>query len=148
MLAQPAPSKGHVDNNSRVIVIGASAGGVEALLRLVPGLADDLAAPVLVVLHIGTHRSLLPELLNNGGRQRVVFGRDGVVPLPGMVYVAPPDRHMLLEGGMLRVAGGPKEHHARPAINPLFRSAALERGPAVVGVVPMIWVVEHVAVLV
>ena len=66
---------------------------------------------------------------------RATFARAGVVPRPGMIYVAPPDQHLLLVGGRLRLFRGPKEHHARPAINPLFRSAALDLGPRVVGVV-------------
>lgn len=61
--------------------------------------------------------------------------RDGDVPAAGTLYVAPPDHHMLLEGGVIRVSRGPKEHHARPAIDPLFRSAALEMGARAVGVV-------------
>ena len=124
-----------MDSNSRIIVIGASAGGVKALLRLVPQLPSSLAAPILVVLHIGAHRSLLPELLNKGGVRRAAFAQTGVAPLPGMIYVAPPDQHLLLEDGRLRLFRGAKEHHARPAINPLFRSAALDRGSRVVGVV-------------
>jgi two-component system chemotaxis response regulator CheB len=123
-----------VDSNSRIFVIGASAGGVEALLGLGPRLSTGFAAPILVVLHIGAHRSLLPDLLNKHGPNRAVFAQTGVEPRPGMIYVAPPDHHLLLEGGLLRLFRGPKENHARPAINPLFRSAALDSGPRVVGV--------------
>lgn len=122
-------------DNQRVIVIGASAGGVEALLRLVPRLSPGLAAPVVVVLHIGTHRSYLPELLSKKGPNQAVFAQTGLVPQAGVIYVAPPDQHVLLHGGELVLVRGPKEHHARPAINPLFRSAALERGSRAIGVV-------------
>lgn len=118
-----------------MVVIGASAGGVRALLHLLPGLSADFPAPVLVVLHIGAHRSHLAELLDTRGPNRAVVAQNGVVPEPGTIYIAPPDTHLLLENGALRLFRGPKEHHARPAINPLFRSAALELGPRVIGVV-------------
>jgi two-component system, chemotaxis family, protein-glutamate methylesterase/glutaminase len=118
-----------------MIVIGASAGGVVALQRLVSGLAGNLAAPVLVVLHIGAHRSYLPDLLSAKGACKALFAQTGIVPEAGKIYVAPPDQHLLLEGGVLKLFRGPKEHHARPAINPLFRSAALACGPRLVGVI-------------
>lgn len=124
-----------MDEDSRLIVIGASAGGVGALLRLLPQLEARLRAPLLVVLHIGAHRSQFAELVNSKGPNRAVFAQSGQVPEAGMVYIAPPDQHLLLERGALRLFRGPKEHHARPAINPLFRSAALELGPRVVGVI-------------
>ena len=124
-----------MDKHSRVIVIGASAGGVEALLRIAPRLVPELPAPILLVLHIGSHRSFLPDLLSARGPNRAVFARTGMVPVGGTIYVAPPDEHVLLEGGVLRLFRGPKEHHSRPAIDPLFRSAALDRGPRVVGVI-------------
>ena len=114
--------------------MGASAGGVEALLRIAPGMAG-LAAPVLLVLHIGAHRSYLPELLNARGAARAAFAEPGTVPRPGMIYVAPPDQHLLIGGGKLQLIKGPKEHHARPAIDPLFRSAALDSGARAIGVV-------------
>ncbi len=124
-----------MDDSQRIIVIGASAGGVEGLLRIAPRLAPDLAAPILLVLHIGAHRSLMPELLNAKGPNRAVLAHSGAVPRPGTIYIAPPDQHLLLERGVLRLHRGPKEHHARPAIDPLFRSAALDGGPRVVGVI-------------
>ena len=122
-----------IDN--RVIVIGASAGGVEAFLRIAARLSPNLPAPVLIVLHIGAHRSHLPELLNRSGPNHAVLAQTGMQPVAGMIYVAPPDQHLLLDGGLLRLIRGPKENHARPAINPLFRSAALDKGARVVGVV-------------
>ena len=120
---------------NRVIAIGASAGGLNALFRIVPALSPRLAAPILVVLHIGAHRSMLPELLSTRGPLPAVFAEDGVQPEPGKIYVAPPDQHLLLQGGALRLFKGPKEHFARPAIDPLFRSAALDSGSGVVGVI-------------
>lgn len=121
--------------NRRIVVIGASAGGVAALQRLVAGLPADFPAPILVVLHIGTHRSVLPELLNARGPLTARFAVDGVTPEAGFIEVAPADHHLVLEDNQLRLLRGAKEHHARPAIDPLFRSAALNAGSAVIGVV-------------
>ena len=122
-------------NKERIIVIGASAGGVEALLGMAPLLSPNLAAPVVVVLHIGEHRSLLPNLLSSKGPNPAIFAQTGIVPHPGMIYVAPPDHHVLVAGNKLVLQRGPKEHHARPAINPLFRSVAIDQGPRVIGVI-------------
>ena len=119
----------------RIIVIGASAGGVGALLNMMPLLSSNLAAPVVIVLHIGPYRSLLPDLLNARGPNHAVFARPAMVPRPGVIYVAPPDQHLLLEKNQFVLTRGPKEHHARPAINPLFRSVALDKGARVIGIV-------------
>jgi two-component system, chemotaxis family, protein-glutamate methylesterase/glutaminase len=124
-----------MDARSRVIVIGASAGAVDVLLRLARELPRDTPARVLVALHIGTNRSLLPELLSSQGGLPAHHGRDGEPLLAGRIYVAPPDRHMLIERDQLRLTRGAKEHHARPAVDPLFRSAARWHGPSTVGVV-------------
>lgn len=124
-----------MNDNSRIIVIGASAGGVEALFRIAPRLSSNLAAPVVLVLHIGAHRSKMPDLLTARGPNRAVFASAGTAPLAGMIYMAPPDEHVLIEEGVFQLSRGPKEHHCRPAINPLFRSVALDRGPSVVGVI-------------
>src|SRR4051812_16267648 len=108
-----------------IVVVGASLGGVRALLRMLPSLPAEFPAPVLVVLHIGAHPSRMPALLAERGVRNVAQAVDGDVPEPGRIYFAPPDHHMVLEGGTIRIARGPKEHHSRPAIDPLFRSAAL-----------------------
>src|SRR5258706_1361023 len=118
-----------------IVVIGASLGGVRALLRLLPALPADFPAPVLVVLHIGAYPSRMPALLESRGALEVVQARDGDVPERGRVYFAAPDHHMVLEAGAIRLPRGPKEHHSRPAIDPLFRSAALEFGGRAIGVV-------------
>jgi two-component system chemotaxis response regulator CheB len=120
---------------TRLVLIGASAGGVSALTRLTAQLPADFAAPLLVVLHIGAHRSILPELLARRCPLDVAHARDGEALRPGMLRVAPPDLHMTVTDGTLRLRHGPKENHARPAIDPLFRSAALQRGRDAVGVV-------------
>jgi two-component system chemotaxis response regulator CheB len=109
---------------------------LDALLRFVPKLSPNLAAPILLVLHIGAHRSHLAELLNRESSQhRAVFARDGMRMQRGRIYIAPSDQHLLIVDDVLRLTHGPKEHHARPAIDPLFRSAALTYGARAVGVV-------------
>jgi len=119
----------------RVVVVGASAGGVQALQTLVAGLPADFPAALLVVLHVGSHPSLLPALLARRGPLGATHAIDGETIVAGHIHVAPPDHHLLVDHDRLRLSRGPKEHHARPAIDPLFRSAALAFGSAVVGVI-------------
>jgi two-component system chemotaxis response regulator CheB len=118
-----------------VVVIGASAGGVHALLGIAEKLPAHFPAPVCIVQHIGAHPSMLPELMRFRGANHAVHPEDGQRLMTGTLHVAPPDRHMLLDGDRLRLTHGPKENHARPAIDPLFRSAALSRGNSVIGVI-------------
>jgi two-component system chemotaxis response regulator CheB len=125
---------GHAPSG-RLVVIGASAGGIAALLRLAETLPAGFPAPVCVVQHVGAHPSLLPELLSGRGPHPAVHGRDRQLLTPGVIHVAPPDHHMLVEGRYLRLTRGPRENHTRPAIDPLFRSAALAWGPRTIGVV-------------
>jgi two-component system chemotaxis response regulator CheB len=118
------------------IVVGASAGGVEALMQLVRGLPPDLAASVFVVLHVPAHgTSMLPGLLSRKGPIPAVHAHDGQAIEAGRVYVAPPDFHMTIRGDRIRLSRGPRENGHRPAIDPLFRSAALERGRRAIGVI-------------
>ena len=117
-----------------VVVVGASAGGVQVLLDLAAALPAQFPACVLVVLHVGAHRSLMPELMTARGPLRAIHPTDGQPLQPGTIFLAPPDHHMLVEDGLVRINRGPKENHARPAVDPLFRSAALACGPRVVGV--------------
>lgn len=118
-----------------LIVIGASAGGVPALLALTKSWREPLPVPILIVLHIGAQRSELPRLINSDCVMVAKHGEDGESLQPGVIYIAPPDRHMLVTDGHVRLTRGPKENWARPAIDPLFRSAAEADGPGVVGVI-------------
>ena len=119
-----------------IIVIGASAGGVEALTKLVSTLPADLPAAVFVVLHIPAQSpSLLPNILSRSGTLKAIGPEDGDAIQYGTIYVAPPDQHLLIERNRVRVVRGPKENRHRPAIDPLFRSAALAHGPRAVGVI-------------
>ncbi|MDB6135157.1 MAG: chemotaxis protein CheB [Verrucomicrobiales bacterium] len=120
----------------RCIVIGASAGGVEALKQVAAGLPGDLAVPVFVVLHISPWSpSLLTEILGNVCPLPVCCPQDGEEIRGGAVYVASPDHHLLIEGGKVGVKRGPKENGFRPSIDALFRSAAYTCGAGAVGVV-------------
>jgi two-component system, chemotaxis family, protein-glutamate methylesterase/glutaminase len=118
-----------------IIVIGASSGGVRILLEMAAALPAPIPASILLVQHIGTHRSILPELLIRNGRNPAMHARSGLAIEPGHIYVAPPDHHMLVVGNEIRLTREAKENHARPAIDPLFRSAAISMGSRVIGVV-------------
>lgn len=118
-----------------IVVIGASAGGVEAISRLVAELPHNLRAAVLIVLHLSKGRSVLPAILTRAGRLPAVHPFDGQPLHYGRIYVAPPDRHMTISGDAIRVVHGPTENGVRPAVDPLFRSAARTFGSRVIGVV-------------
>jgi two-component system, chemotaxis family, protein-glutamate methylesterase/glutaminase len=119
-----------------IIVVGGSAGGVEALKTLVSSLPSDLQAAVLVVIHIPPGSpGRLPEILQRHANVRVGWAHDGQVIECGRVYIAPPDRHLVVDDSHLRLTRAPRENHTRPAIDPLFRSAALAYGSRVIGVI-------------
>ena len=126
----------HLDEE-RVVVIGASAGGVDALMQLVRGLPEDFAAPVCIVVHIPADSpNLLASILRRNARVKVVEAEEGLRLANGVVYVAQPDRHLLIDADQtLRLPRGPRENRHRPAIDPLFRSAALAYGARTLGVV-------------
>ena len=120
----------------RIVVVGASSGGIEALRELVRGLPEDLAAPICVVLHTAPESpGILDAILNRAGTLPAHNARDRERLQAGRIYVAPPDTHLLVEPGILRVTKGPRENRFRPAIDPLFRSAAQVYGPGAIGVV-------------
>src|SRR6266852_1579977 len=118
------------------IVVGASAGGVEALRLLVGKLPQDLPAAVLVVLHVSPeHKSILPSILTGAGPLAAKHAEDGEALEPGRIYVAPPGRHMVVDDGVVRLTRSPAEGGHRPAIDTLFRTAARFHGARVVGVI-------------
>jgi two-component system chemotaxis response regulator CheB len=118
------------------IVVGGSAGAVDAFTRLAGLLPANLPACVFLVIHVSAlYKSHLPEIINRCGPLRAQHATDGVEPQDGRIYVAPPDTHMLLEDGHIRLDRGPRENAVRPAIDPLFRSAATRFGPRLVGVI-------------
>ena len=119
-----------------IIVIGASAGGVEALISLVRSLPTDLPATLFVVTHVPAQgMSVLPHLLTRAGPLPAIHAQHGETIQPGYIYVARPDHHLLVQDGVIHVVRGPKENHCRPAIDPLFRSAAASYGSRVSGVI-------------
>jgi two-component system chemotaxis response regulator CheB len=134
--AMVSPDQLPVRPPKRVVVIGASAGGIPALTRLVARLDAALDASVLVVLHVPpSGRSVLPEILSRAGPLPAAHPRDGEPLVAGHIYVAPPDRHLVLNDDTIRVTAGPWENGHRPSIDVLFRSAALWHGPRTIGVV-------------
>ena len=119
-----------------IVVIGASAGGVQALTALVRELPPDLPAAIFVVMHVPPYAvSRLPEILSRACRLPAHHARHADRIQAGRIYVAPPDRHLLLRPGWVELSRGPRENHTRPAIDPLFRSAARAYGRRVVGIV-------------
>lgn len=121
---------------SNVIAVGASSGGVEALVELVAGLPGDLPAAVFAVIHLPAEApSVLPRILDRSGPLPAVDAEDGDAVEPGRIYVARPDCHLLLDGDRIRLTHGPKENYHRPAVDTLFRSVAISCGVRAVGVV-------------
>lgn len=120
----------------RIFVIGASLSGIDALTELVSKLPAGFPAPIFIAQHVASHSpGMLPYLLSKAGPLPAVHPKSATLFEAGTIYVAPPDRHMLIQDGYIRLSHGPQENLARPAIDPLFRSAAVNYGPAVVGVV-------------
>jgi two-component system chemotaxis response regulator CheB len=119
-----------------IVVIGASAGGIEALTTIVANLPRDLPAALFVVVHITANAtSTLPQIISRAGSIPAIAAQDRAPIKHGRIYIAPPDRHLLLTPDEMRVVSGPRENRHRPAIDPLFRSAALSFGHRVVGIV-------------
>jgi len=119
-----------------IVVIGGSTGSLPVLKQLCAGLPADLPASVSIVVHVGRHgQNLLADVLDDCGPLRVTTAEEGEPIERGRVYVAPGDHHLLLDDGVIRLGRGPRENMTRPAVDPLFRSAAAGYGPRVIGVV-------------
>ncbi len=119
-----------------IIVIGASAGGVEAITQLVASLPATFPAAILVVLHIPAHTpSALHDILDRAGPLPCAPVVDGEALCDGRIYVAPPDRHLMIDGDHVRLTRGPREGRTRPSADVLFRSAAYACGKCVIGIV-------------
>ena len=118
-----------------IIVIGGSAGALAAILDIAGAFPRDFAGSIFFVSHVGANRSRLPELLVSAAQMPAAHAEDGEPIQPGRIYAAPPDRHMIVADGHIRLLRGPRQHFTRPAIDPLFRSAAEFFGARVIGVV-------------
>ena len=124
------------DPSGRVVGIGASAGGVDALIRLVRELPDDFGAAICIVLHVpASGRSLLAPILDRRSRLPATEARDGEPIRPGRIYVAPNDRHLTVSDGHLELGRGPKENGVRPSVDVMFRTLAASYGARAVAVV-------------
>ena len=134
-MSTPFPAKPQKPRRD-IVVIGASTGGVAALMELAKALPADFPAPVFVVMHMPPDSpSGLPQLLSSVSALQVRHPQNGEVVEAGVIYVARPDHHLLLEDNRVLVTRGPKENRFRPSVDALFRSAAYTYGPRVVGVV-------------
>lgn len=136
-----------------IIVMGGSMGSFEAFKTIAAGLPKDLDASVFIVWHMSPDvRGVLPQVLNRVGNMYASEAREGEKIESGRIYVARPDHHLLIDDSMVRVTRGPKESRFRPSIDPLFRSAAYNYGPRVIGVVTSgalddgtsgLWTIKH-----
>lgn len=119
-----------------IVVIGTSAGGVEALTKLADQLPAGFPAAVLAVIHLAPFEpSHLDEIVGRSSRLKTCLGRQGQRIKTGSIYLAPPDQHMVVEDHQIRLTRGPHENRVRPAVDPLFRSVAVTYGPQAIGVV-------------
>lgn len=119
-----------------IVVIGGSAGAIEALTRLVAGLPAELDAALFVVVHsFPVGESLMPQILSRESKLMATMATDGEPIECDRIYVAPRDCHLVLQPGRIELSSGPKESGHRPAIDPLFRSAARAYGEGVIGVI-------------
>src|SRR5262245_41691738 len=122
--------------NRDIIVVGGSAGGVEALSTLASALPAGFPAAIFATLHFPQQGiSVLPRILSRAGPLPAQHAEQGDKIEHGRIYIAPPDRHLLLYRDGIRLVRGPTENGNRPAIDPMFRSAAVAFGPRVIGVV-------------
>ncbi len=118
------------------VVVGASAGGVEVMMKLVTSLPTDLPAAILIAMHMSpNHKSLMPDIFNHCGTLKAQGAEDGMKVKNGNIYVSAPGLHLTVNDDHIRLLAGPKVNGFRPAIDALFTSAAEAYGPRVVGVV-------------
>lgn len=123
-------------SNRDLVVIGGSAGAMQPLKLILQALPANFPAAVLVVLHVPADSTgVFTTVAGAAASLPVSNARDGEPIERSQIYLAPPDRHLLALDGVLKLGSGPRENLVRPAIDPLFRSAALWAGPRTVGVI-------------
>jgi two-component system chemotaxis response regulator CheB len=120
---------------AKIIVIGASTGGIEATCRLLAGLPRDFSPPIFIVQHIGRALSMLPRIFARCGPLPVAHPRQGEKIRSGRIYVAPSNQHLVIANGHMELRSGPRENRSRPAVDPLFRSAARAYREHVIGII-------------
>jgi two-component system, chemotaxis family, protein-glutamate methylesterase/glutaminase len=127
----------HQFRNSMLIVVGASSGGMAALKKLVAQFSKEFPAPIFIVNHMGagTTGEALVKVLNDSGSLTCEHAQDGQAFKSGHIYLAPSDQHMLIVKGKILITKGARENRSRPAIDPLFRSAAVAYGNRVIGII-------------
>ena len=118
---------------NRIIVIGASAGGVMALRHLISQFAPEWPVSIFITLHTGKNLNVMPDILNWHSSLSACFAEDEKHFGRG-IYIAPPDQHLLIGHDRTFLSSGPTENHSRPAIDPMFRSAAHHHGSNVIGI--------------
>jgi len=119
-----------------IVVIGASAGGFEAIKTIIRNLPPDFQPPIFIVWHMSPDvNGIMPHVLNKENTIYAAHALAGEIIKPNRIYVAPPDHHLLIEDSTLRLTHGPKENHFRPAVDPMFRSASYTYGNRVIGIV-------------
>jgi two-component system, chemotaxis family, protein-glutamate methylesterase/glutaminase len=128
-MGQDAKPRSH-----RILLIGGSSGSLEPARHILGALPAELPAAVFVVVHLAASQARPDALFANHTSLKVKLAEDGVRFLPGEVYIAPADRHLALEGSIMRVYIGPRENNARPSVDVLFRSAAVHHDTRVIGV--------------
>lgn len=130
-----------------IVVIGASAGGIDALKTLIAALPKTLKAAIFITLHVAPYSDgILPDILQRAGALPASTAKDWEPIQHGRIYVAPPDYHLLFEkDGYVRISRGPRENRFRPAIDPMFRAAAYCFGARVVGVILSGWLDDGTA---
>ncbi|HKV80660.1 MAG TPA: chemotaxis protein CheB [Candidatus Sulfotelmatobacter sp.] len=130
-----------------IVVVGASAGGIDALKILVATLPKDLKAAIFITLHVAPYGTgILPEILERAGPLAASNAKDWEPIQHGRIYVAPPDYHLLFEkDGYVRITHGPRENRFRPAIDPMLRAAAYSFGSRVIGVILSGWLDDGTA---
>ncbi|HEX8949081.1 MAG TPA: chemotaxis protein CheB [Dissulfurispiraceae bacterium] len=121
---------------NKIIALGASAGGIEAISKVISTLPEDIPAPLFVVLHSGPESpGLLDEIFSRAGRLKAKYAENGEAFSPGTIYIAPADHHLIIKDSRTLLSRGPRENRSRPALDPLFRSAGAAYDSQTIGVV-------------